>query len=63
MSPPSSKKAKKGKAAATPKKGGSGNKPELGIYTGLMFVAFTALVCGIVILVLQLGTYGWQGIG
>jgi hypothetical protein len=61
MSPPSSKKAKKGKAAAAPKK--SGNQPELGVYTGLMFVAFAALVCGIIILVMQLGIYGWQGVG
>jgi hypothetical protein len=62
MSPQSSKKAKKGKGAASPKKGGT-NQPELDIYTGLMFVAFAALVCGIVILVIQLGVYDWQGIG
>jgi hypothetical protein len=31
-----------------------------GIYDGLMLVAVTAMIAGIVFLVLELGKYGWQ---
>lgn len=37
----------------------SNEPPTLGIYTGLMLVAFLSLVLGCVILVLQLGQYDW----
>jgi hypothetical protein len=35
-------------------------KPVADVYVGLLFVAVSALIAGIVFLVLELGEYGWQ---
>lgn len=34
--------------------------PEPDIYVGLLFIAVASLLIGLIFLILELGTYGWQ---
>lgn len=43
--------------------GPSGEKPVVGVYSALMFVAFAALVAGCVLLSLELTKYEWKAFG
>lgn len=38
----------------------SGSKAPPDVYVGLLFVSVSALIAGIILLVLELGRYNWQ---
>ena len=44
----------------SPRGSNSSDAPSPGIYDALLFVSLSALIGGIIFLVLELGEYGWK---